>query len=199
MTRLTSLNIHFGVCDPVPDTTIFNLLKFDIGVGGLQRDIKYKREFLTRLSELRHCNSVAFRNLIERAEELIFCDTDVKLSCICGCNREAFADLRYLYIEIYQNMDYLARMSQEEIQHSLQLRTSFSRLTILEIRRCYRIKYLFCNTVVKSLVLLQELLIYKCPEIEVIIMNDGTSDGDIINFSKLKSLKILNIVKPNGT
>lgn len=87
-------------------------------------------------------------------------------------------------------MEHLARISHQEIQHSLLPQKSFSKLTSLFIRGCNELKYLFCNSVAKNLVQLKELCVKNCQGLEAIVMNEGTSDGEIIYFSKLKSLTL---------
>lgn len=130
-------------------------------------------------------------NLIKKAEELLLWCTDVKVSSICNRNREAYADLRKLFIQHCDTMEHLARISQDEFQLSCQPQTSFSKLTNLEIKVAslhFKDKIPLCSSVAKCLKQLQNLSIFDCPVLEVIIMSEGTSDGDIINFSKLKSL-----------
>lgn len=134
----------------------------------------------------------ALKSLVERAEEAILHSTDVDVSSICNSNREAFADLRALSLICCDTVEYITRISQYEIQYSCQLRTSFSKLTIIQITDCSAMKYLFCKSVAKCLLQLQELKIYNCGGMEVIVMNEGTND-EYINFCKLKKLKLENL------
>lgn len=195
LTCLTTLKIFWDSFKPSQDTTIFSsLLEYDICVGGRSTN-KYRpnsKGSLTRLIELRDGNNFeGFHGLIEKAEEVILRNTNVNISKIWNSNRQAFDDLRNLYIENCNTMQHLARISQYEIQFIIRQRTSFSKLTILGISNCSAMKYLLSNSVAKCLVQLQQLSIFKCDLMEVIIMNEGTSDGgDIINFSNLKSLKL---------
>lgn len=130
---------------------------------------------------------------MERAEELMLRKTDVKVSSMINSNYKAFSDLTALYIEDCDTVEYLATISCDEIQHGRELWTSFSYLTSLYIHGCSAMKYLFCNSVAKCFVQLQELSIDECPLMEAIILNEDTRDGGILHFSELKSLKLIDV------
>ncbi|KAL1827379.1 hypothetical protein ACET3Z_005791 [Daucus carota] len=51
-------------------------------------------------------------------------------------------------------------------------------------------EYLFCSSVAKCFLQLQELGLEYCPGMEAIVRNEGTGDADVINFPKLKLLKL---------
>lgn len=87
-------------------------------------------------------------------------------------------------------MEYLARISEDNFQHSRQQRTSFFKVITLIIHYCPAMRYIFSNSVAKCLVELQEITIARCDVMEAIIMNEGTSSGDIITFPRLKSLEL---------
>ncbi|KAL1834473.1 hypothetical protein ACET3Z_004124 [Daucus carota] len=191
LSRLTSLTMFFKDSEPLQYTDIFsNLLEFHICVGKQKVNLINRALPVvpTRLIEVSGYQLEGLEILIERAEYLILRCTDVKVSSICNRNREAFADLRNLYIQRCDTMEHLARISQNEIQLICQKRTSFSKLTNLEIKNCSTMEYLFCNSVAKCLMQLEKLSIFNCPMMEVIVKNEGRSGGDVINFSKLKSL-----------
>ncbi|KAL8115926.1 disease resistance protein UNI-like [Apium graveolens] len=190
--RLTSLQILFNDFEPSQDTTRFSsLLEYNISMG-LRRN--HSPVSLTRLIQLTGYHLEVFQILMGRAEEMVLWRAmDVKLSSICSSNREAFADLRNMSIVECDTMEYLVTISQNEIQNIRQRGSSFSNLIILEIKNCSAIKYLFCNAVATCLVQLQELYIEGCPVMEAIIMNEGTSNEEIMIFPKLKSLTLLEV------
>ncbi|KAL8127897.1 hypothetical protein AgCh_014733 [Apium graveolens] len=154
---------------------------------------KHSRIPSTKRIELFGNHWKSWEDLIARAEEVRLEKSDVELSSICNDNRRAFEDLKTLFVDGCNNMESLASASQDEIQYSLQPANCFFNLGSLTIRSCSKLKYLFCTSIAKSLVQLQELSVYDCESMEAIIMNDGTSDGEIVNFLNLKSLKILYI------
>lgn len=192
LTRLTSLQILFNDFEPSQDATVFSsLLEYNISMG-LRRN--HSPVSLTKLIQLTGYQLEVFQSLMGRAEEVVLWRAmDVKLSSICSSNREAFADLRNMSIVECDTMEHLVKISQNEIQHIHQWGTSFSNLIILEIKNCSAIKYLFCNAVAICLVQLQELRIEGCPVMEAIVINEGTSNEESINFPKLKSLTLLEV------
>lgn len=190
LTRLTSLQFTFSHIKPHHDTTVFrNLLQYDIVVGSrrnlydfaIPSTVPSTRSIYASTDQL-----VGLESLIARAEEMTLRCANV--SNIWNRNKEAFAHLRNLTVENCDNMEYLVRISHDEILHSHGLQKSFSKLTILHISYCSAMKYLFSNSVVSCLVQLQELSIRNCPIMEAIVMGEGTCDAVMINFSKLKSL-----------
>lgn len=118
-----------------------------------------------------------------------------KIKVIFVMLQVAFPLLEELVIDGCDNTGHLERISQDEIQNSFQPATCFSRLTILFISSCSKMKYLFCNNIAENLLQLQELSVYSCGSMEGIITNKGTSDGKIINFSKLKILMLSGMPK----
>ncbi|XP_017230293.2 disease resistance protein At4g27190-like [Daucus carota subsp. sativus] len=190
LTHLKSLQIQFKISEPLQNSNIFHKLKlFNISVrqrwlGFENADLSYKTSV-----ELEDYHEESLNSLIKKAEYVSLKRTDINvISNIFDSNREAFTELRKLYIEECNKMEYLARMSQGEIQHSQQ--TSFSNLTCLEIKKCSGLRYLFCNSVAKCLTQLQKLIIRNCPAMEAIVMNDGSSKGDIIHFPNLEELEL---------
>ncbi|XP_017243370.1 probable disease resistance protein At4g27220 [Daucus carota subsp. sativus] len=189
LTHLKSLQMKFQTSEPFQDTKIFDNLKlFNIlVVRGLsyydKADLSYKTSI-----ELEGYHKESLKSLVERAEYVQLKHSDINgIGSILDNNRE----LRKLHLEECNEMEHLASMSQGEIQLSQQ--TSFSKLTCLEIKRCRGLKYLFCNSVAKCLTQLQKLMIKDCHVIEVIIINEGSTNGDIIHFSKLEELELSNV------
>lgn len=202
LTGLKSLQMLFiQVSQHFQDTDIFNnLLEFNVCVGQ-GRDIRYFLESsvsFKRSIELYGTKLEALNSLVETAENVKLECTHINMSGIYNSNGKAFTDLRNLYIKECNTMGHLASTTRDGIQQCLQKRTSFSNLTILTIIDCSAIKYLFSMSVAKFLEKLQQLHIRGCLLMEAIIVNEeGTSDGDndIINFSKLKSLRLENMPK----
>ncbi|KAL1824639.1 hypothetical protein ACET3Z_011417 [Daucus carota] len=199
LTNLRSLQMFFSDFEHFHCSDMFvNLLEYNIWVGNQNKawgttedqSVPFKRSITLMGNQIE-----GFGSLIERAELLKLYCTDINVGSIYDSNREAFADLRCISIRRSSSMEYLARMSQGEIQHSCQPLTSFSKLTKLQICEAYEMKYLFSKSVAKCLVQLQEVYIFDCPLMEAIIKNeqDTSNEGDIINFFKLKSLKLLRL------
>uniref|UniRef100_A0A165ZK31 Uncharacterized protein n=1 Tax=Daucus carota subsp. sativus TaxID=79200 RepID=A0A165ZK31_DAUCS len=200
LTRLTSLHFEFYEDNTFQGTDIsFNIDRYNIFVG--QRPHEYSRYDqhwevpLTRSIELMGNHSKPWEGLIVSAEQVVLCYSNVDASSIFNDHKGAFDDLKILNIYICDNMGHLARISRDGIQDSVQSATCFSKLSILKISRCSKLKYLFCNNIAKTLVQLQELSVDHCDSMEAIVMNEGTSDGEIINFSKLRSLDIEDMPK----
>ncbi|WOG94556.1 hypothetical protein DCAR_0313852 [Daucus carota subsp. sativus] len=206
LTSLKSLRLFFRVPESFQDTKVFqNLLEFNICVPRPSKDVCYLLNTgvsVKRSLELNGNQLEALVILVERAEQILLRCTDINVSSIWHRNREAFADLRYLYIH-YCEIEFLARMSEDMIRRmsedmirpSLQPSISFSKLSILQIRGCSAMKYLFCSRVAKCLMQLQQLCIDDCPLLEAIVTNEGTSDGYSINLFKLKSLKLTKLLR----
>ncbi|WOG87771.1 hypothetical protein DCAR_0207002 [Daucus carota subsp. sativus] len=193
LTRLTSLKIFFSNFEACQGISIFfTLLKYDISVNceGYHEALSDMTKMIKLHDVKVKTSDKAIQSLVERAEKVEVVSTDVDLGSICNSNKKAFADLRDLEIRLCHNVEYIARISQDEIQQNRQLRTSFSKLTNLTIRSCLTMKYLFCKSVAKCLGQLQILEVDECPAMEVIIMNEDPSDGEIIDFHKLKTLDL---------
>ncbi|XP_063947096.1 disease resistance protein At4g27190-like [Daucus carota subsp. sativus] len=188
LTHLKSLHIKFKISEPFQNTNIFdNLTLFKICVGESPQEGAH---FSHKTSiELQGCHEESLKGLVQKAEYVKLKHIDINvIGSIFDSNPEAFTELRELHIKECNEMEHLARMSQDEIQHSPQ--TSFSKLTCLEITECSGLRYLFCNSVAKCLTQLQKLIIRDCPVMEAIVMNDGSSSGDIIHFSNLEELEL---------
>lgn len=194
LTHLKSLHMYLRESEPFQDINIFgNLLEFNVSVGEPGADFCYLPDssvFIKRSIQLHGNQFKALEILVERAEQVIMNYSQMNVSSIYNSNREAFADLRELFIDRCNTMECIARIPQDEIQHSLPSWTSFSKLITLDIRNCAAIKFLFSNSVAKCLMQLQKLNVENCFAIEAIVINEGTDDEDVINFSKLKSLRI---------
>ncbi|XP_074378454.1 disease resistance protein At4g27190-like [Apium graveolens] len=203
LTDLRSLQFHFDDDDTFQGRNIFsNLDRYNICVGESWRSIKFriyheltvgvKVLLLPRVGrciELYGNHWQPWEGLMARAEEVILVRSSIEVSSICKGRLKAFEDLTGLSIEEC-GMGYLASISHDEIHNEA---TCFSKLTILEIRSCSKLKYLFCNNIAKGLVQLQHLSVRNCNSMEAIIMNDGTSDREIIEFPKLRLMKIKNV------
>ncbi|KAL1830758.1 hypothetical protein ACET3Z_000409 [Daucus carota] len=190
LTHLKSLQIQFEISEPLQNSNIFdklelfNILVFRHWSSYKTADLSYKTSV-----ELEHYRGESLNSLVKKAEYVSLKGTDINvISNIFDSNWEAFTELRKLYIEKCNEMKYLARMSQGEIQQSQQ--TSFSKLICLNIIECSGLRYLFCNSVAKCLTQLQKLIIRDCPAMEAIVMNEGSSKGDIIHFPNLEELEL---------
>ncbi|XP_017233830.1 disease resistance protein At4g27190 [Daucus carota subsp. sativus] len=195
LTRLASLQISLHSSEPFQRTNILfrNLLEFNIWVGktgNLTYTDDHPASSVSKIIELCNYQSEGLDSVVESAEEVTMHSSHVDMSSILSANKEAFADLRSLSIEKCNKMEHLARISRHEIQHSRQPLTCFSKLVSLKITNCSAMEYLFCSSVAKCLLQLQELRLKDCPGMEAIVMDEGTSDADIINFPKLKLLKL---------
>ncbi|WOG90799.1 hypothetical protein DCAR_0310045 [Daucus carota subsp. sativus] len=195
LTCLRSLHFEFYQDNTFQGTDIpFSTDRYNIFVGeALNGNFKFDQDWkvpLTKSIQIIGNHSMPWEGLMVSAEKVNLCNSDVDVSSICNDHKRAFEDLKILVIFGCDNMGHLASISRDRILDSVQLATCFSKLTILKIFRCSKLKYLFCNNIAKTLVQLQELRLDQCDSMEAIVMNEGTSDGEIINFSKLKSLQI---------
>ncbi|KAL1830766.1 hypothetical protein ACET3Z_000417 [Daucus carota] len=181
LTHLKSLHIKFKISEPFQNTNIFEPQE--------GAHFSYKTSI-----ELQGCHEESLKSLVQKAEYVKLKHIHMHvIGSIFDSNPEAFTELREPHIKECNEMEHLARMSQGEIQHSQQ--TSFSKLTCLEIIECSGLRYLFCNSVAKCLTQLQKLIIRDCPVMEAIVMNDGSSSGDIIHFSNLEELELSKVPK----
>ncbi|XP_074381082.1 uncharacterized protein LOC141721849 [Apium graveolens] len=198
LTDLTSLQFNFYDFDTFQGRDVFsNLDRYNISVGE-QLQLKWQRFRLFPPGfNFGEGRSIKFygnhwqpwEGLMARAEQVILVRSSIEVSSICKGRVKAFEDLRRLYINSCHHMGYLASISHDEIHNEA---TCFSKLTILYIQFCSKLKYLFCDSIAKSLVQLQHLSVIDCKSMEAIIMNDGTSDREIIEFPKLRKMKIEN-------
>nr|XP_017238234.1 PREDICTED: probable disease resistance protein At4g27220 isoform X1 [Daucus carota subsp. sativus] len=200
LTRLTSLHFEFYQDNTFQGTDIsFNIDRYNIFVVERSHDYFHcyeDREVLIKRSiELADNHWKPWEDLIVSAEQVTLSRSNVNVSSICNDHKRAFKDLKILDIDECDNMGHLASISRDGIQDSVQSATWFAKLTILNIRRCSNLKYLFCNNIAKTLIQLQELYVDSCDSMEAIVMNAGTSDGEIINFAKLKLLEIEDMPK----
>ncbi|KAL1827378.1 hypothetical protein ACET3Z_005790 [Daucus carota] len=137
LTHLTSLRISLHSSEPFERTNILfrNLLEFQIWVS-LNEDLRprYKRRAssVSKAIHLQYYESEGLDSVVERAEEVTMYSSYVDMSSILSANKEAFADLRSLFINKCNGMNHLARISHHEIQHSRQPLTCFSKLTSLD-------------------------------------------------------------------
>ncbi|KAL1830771.1 hypothetical protein ACET3Z_000422 [Daucus carota] len=188
LTHLKSLQMKFYTSEHFEDAKILDNLKlFNISarrswLDEQEADLSYKTSI-----ELDGYYKESLKSLVEKAEYVKLAHSNLNVNGI-GSIFVNNQELRKLHIEECNKLEHLARMSQCEIQLSQQ--TSFSKLTYLEIERCSGLRYLFCNSVAKCLTQLQKLMIRDCPVMEAIVMNDGSSNGDIISFSQLKELEL---------
>ncbi|WOG90800.1 hypothetical protein DCAR_0310046 [Daucus carota subsp. sativus] len=176
LTRLTSLHFEFYEDNTFQGTDIsFNIDRYNIFVG--QRPHEYSRYDqhwevpLTRSIELMGNHSKPWEGLIVSAEQVVLCYSNVDASSIFNDHKGAFDDLKILNIYICDNMGHLARISRDGIQDSVQSATCFSKLSILKISRCSKLKYLFCNNIAKTLVQLQELSVDHYTSDKIITLN----------------------------
>ncbi|KAL1824724.1 hypothetical protein ACET3Z_011502 [Daucus carota] len=196
---LKSLKMPFRVSDPVQDKNVLgDLDEFEICVGEPGEGTHYllnSSVSVKRRIELYSNQLEAFTNLIERAEDVKLLCNDIDVSSIFSNNRQAFGDLRNLYNEECNTIDFQARISGDKIQHSHQCQRSFCKLTTIQIYGCSSMTYLFSNSIANCFMQLRELCIENCPKIEAIVRDEGTSDeGDII-FYRLKLLKLVGLPK----
>ena len=184
---LTSLQITSKDSKSSKLATIFsNLREFDLFVG--ERPSSIKASPVTKSIKLsNHDHVEGYQTLIEKAEEVILCDTNFTGSSIDIEDNQKFMNLKYMEIKDCTAIEYLASMSPRyEIQESFNQSIPFSNLLNLTIKNCQNLEYLFCNSVARCLEQLQELQIKKCPKMKEVVLGKGTSDGNIINMSKLR-------------
>ena len=186
---LTSLHI----CSREPKSsklaTIFhNLREFHLFVGERRDKLSMKVSSVTKSIELSNHDLIeGYQTLIEKAEEVILCGTNFTGSSTVMRDAEEFISLRYMTIKDCKAIEYLSRMSpHDKIPESLHWSIPFSNLIKLEINNCPNLKYLFSVSVARCLVQLQELHMKDCPLMEQVVLQESTSDGDIIKMSKLR-------------
>ena len=197
---LTSLQTRSRVSKSSKLATMFsNLHEFHLFVGqppANNRSMNLSPVSVTKSIKLFNHDLVeGYQTLFQKAEEVILYETDFPGSSIGIRDTKEFINLRYMQIENCKAMEYLARISspQGEIQESLQRSTPFSNLIKLKINCCLSLEYLFCNSVARCLLLLQELHIEDCPLMEEVVRGEGKSDGNIINMSKLRIMSLIKL------
>ncbi|KAL1822103.1 hypothetical protein ACET3Z_008881 [Daucus carota] len=197
---LTSLQTRSRVSKSSKLATMFsNLREFHLFVGqppANNRSMNLSPVSVTKSIKLFNHDLVeGYQTLFQKAEEVILYETDFPGSSIGIRDTKEFINLRYMQIENCKAMEYLARISspQGEIQESLQRSTPFSNLINLKIKCCPSLEYLFCNSVARCLLLLQELHIEDCPLMKEVVRGEGKSDGNIINMSKLRIMILSNL------
>ena len=135
-----------------------------------------------------------YQIMIEKAEEVILCGTNFTGSSIDSRDTEKFIDLRYMKIKDCRAIEDLARMSpSDKIPEDLHQSIPFHNLMTLKIQNCPSLKYLFCDSVARCFVQLQELYIEDCPIMEQIVLGTSASHGNIINMSKLRIMHLYDL------
>ncbi|KAE8725181.1 hypothetical protein F3Y22_tig00009009pilonHSYRG00203 [Hibiscus syriacus] len=73
-------------------------------------------------------------------------------------------------------------------------------LTILTVKKCHKLKYVFTSSMVKSFVHLKKLVVWDCDEMEWVIeaTEEERINGSIIVFPKLHSLNLATLPKLRG-
>ncbi|KAA8517183.1 hypothetical protein F0562_017476 [Nyssa sinensis] len=144
-----------------------------------------------RLVELPHLKSF-YSSRFKKEDEEIVKDKDILQAQPFFDHKVAFPSLKsftisYLdsIIEIWDNQS-----------------ESFSQLRTLNVYCCDNLRNVFSLSIVKNLVLLQEVEIKRCPEMEELLAigettkkngQEGESDNTIITFPRLKTLKLVKL------
>ena len=193
---LTSLHICSRASKSSKLATVFHKLsEFHLVVGEGWDKQPMKVYSVTKSIKLSNHDFIeGFRNLIEKAEEVVLRGTNFTGISIGIRDAKKFIDLKYMKIKNCKANKYLAGMSPgDKIQESLHRSIPFSNLIKLKIKNCPKLKYLFCNSIGRCLDKLEELKIENCPTMEEVVLQKSTNDGNIIIMSKLRIMILIDL------
>jgi len=106
--------------------------------------------------------------------------------------------MKHLGFDGGQVLERLELLSLEECNELTNLgpsSLSFTYLTYLELKNCWRLRNLMESSTAKSMVQLKTMKVINCPNIEEIVSNGGNKEGKVMKivFSKLISIELVGL------
>ncbi|KAI9187247.1 hypothetical protein LWI28_025932 [Acer negundo] len=192
----------------VPSTAFSNLVDLSLELCDGLREIcgggRPPRGFLENLETLKVslCSSMSslFPSwvLIQRLQKLKKVNVDgcceledvFQLEGLCYVKQNPFllSSLESLYLENLENLRYIWKGPTQQV--------SLQSLTVVQVKWCNKLRYLFTLSLARSLLQLEELTVSDCYSLEYIVSikeaeeNVGGGGGNDVMFPKLRKLKL---------
>ncbi|KAL5066894.1 hypothetical protein RYX36_017781 [Vicia faba] len=197
---------------------IFEKLKrYRIAIGDVWEwsDIKYGtlKTLMLKLGTNIHLEH-GIKALIKGVENLYLDDVDGIQNVLYDLNGEGFPLLKHLHIQNNANVKHIVDSKErnqihvsfpiletllldnlknlENISHGLLSATSFESLSVIKVKSCFQLKYLFSFTMVKRLSHLSKIEVCQCNSMKDIVLEDNSSsaNNEKIEFLQLRSLTL---------
>ncbi|XP_039686071.1 uncharacterized protein [Medicago truncatula] len=154
--------------------------------------------------------------LIKGVENLYLDDVDGIQNVLPNLNREGFTLLKHLHVQNNTNLNHIVDNKErnqihasfpiletlvllnlrnlEHICHAQPSVASFGSLSVIKVKNCIQLKYLFSFTMVKGLSHLCKIEVCECNSMKEIVFRDNNSSANIsdekIEFLQLRSLTL---------
>ncbi|CAI8601837.1 unnamed protein product [Vicia faba] len=197
---------------------IFEKLKrYRIAIGDVWEwsDIKYGtlKTLMLKLGTNIHLEH-GIKALIKGVENLYLDDVDGIQNVLYDLNGEGFPLLKHLHIQNNANVKHIVDSKErnqihvsfpiletllldnlknlENISHGPLSATSFESLSVIKVKSCFQLKYLFSFTMVKRLSHLSKIEVCQCNSMKDIVLEDNSSsaNNEKIEFLQLRSLTL---------
>ncbi|KAA8529338.1 hypothetical protein F0562_033863 [Nyssa sinensis] len=184
--QLIKLEIHIPNVMLLPEDLHFESLKrFKISVG---KSFEFNSS-CTRVLKLAGVPlKDEFNILMERTEELYLDNLEGLKKVLHEKNGEGFSELKYLSVKNCNDMNHLLSKPKLSSQYQERCSGPLCKLKVLVVYNC-RLKYLFSLTTAKGLPQLQNLTIWNCECMEVVVRDDEEVMEKII-FKQLKKMDL---------
>lgn len=222
LSHLTSLDIRVQDAKIMPHEIMIveKLERFNIFIG-LVWNLSGKCETQRRMLKLKLDNNnhlgYSIKILLKRAEDLYLDELDGFKNVLYELDGEGFSQLKLLHIQKALDLLYIVNsvewapckiafplleslflydlINLEKIWHGQLYAESFSKLKIIRIRKCDRLKCLFPFSMAKNLSQLQELEVTDCKNVSEIVgkesedhLRQAERTSKIIEFTQLHSI-----------
>ncbi|CAJ2673478.1 unnamed protein product [Trifolium pratense] len=193
------------------------LEKYKIAIGNVWEwsDIKdgTSKTLMLKLGTNIHLEH-AIKALIRSVEKLYLDDVDGIQNVLYQLNGEGFPLLKYLHVQNNANMKHIVDSKErnrihvsfpiletlvlhnlknlEHICHGPLSITSFGSLSVIKVKNCIQLKYIFSSTMVKGLSSLSEIDVCRCDSMKEIVLEDNrlSANNEKIEFLQLRSLTL---------
>ncbi|XP_039034090.1 disease resistance protein At4g27190-like [Hibiscus syriacus] len=172
LSRLTTLEIHIRHAKAIPKDNLFlgKMKRFKISIGNKTWNrFDFKGVKTSRMLKL-------------RMNKIIHLVNGIKL---------LLGKIQSLYLEGLEDVEEMLYYPSVE---------PLGQLEFMKVKSCHRLKNLFSFSIAKRLRLLEELEVSDCMNLtELIVEKEEISENDILEFSKLRFLKLERLKKFNGS
>jgi Leucine-rich repeat (LRR) protein len=156
----------------------------------------------------------AIKALIKVVEKLYLDDVDGIQNVFYQLNGDGFPLLKYLHVQNNANLKHIVDSKErnqihvsfpiletlvlhnlkslEHICHGSLSITSFRNLSVIKVKNCIQLKYIFSSTMVKGLSCLSEIDVCRCDSMKEIVLEDYklSANNEKIEFLQLRSLTL---------
>ncbi|XP_031270765.1 uncharacterized protein LOC116129150 [Pistacia vera] len=220
LSNLRALHLHIPDIRVMPQDMFFEKLNSYKILIGDKWNWSYKYDFSTsrtlklKISANNYLGQ-GVRTLLKRVEDLYLNEMNGVRNVLYKLHEEGFPHLKHLLVQDGLELLYIVNsftgklafpklealvlrhlINLEKICHGQFNAESFSKLRILKIEKCDRLKYLFASSVAKNLTQLQEMEVTDCKNLEEIFGEESKDYGDeietddMIEFNQLCSLTL---------